>query len=176
MRNKRLIGALFVLIVVLGFIVYLFYFKSKKVIPVNNPVINIDSPLVLLKDGRQCYTYNHEAIKTEPYAVNEFLDMTIKGNVVSGTKTGNQKGSDLTNGYSGTLTGTLSGDTITAVLSYIVEGSSGKEQEIYRARKDQTGVEKLRYPLIEKNKMLVPDITKEFKTMLYARVGCTASN
>ncbi|NVN96825.1 hypothetical protein HXX01_01085 [Candidatus Nomurabacteria bacterium] len=102
--------------------------------------------------------------------------MMIKNNVVTGTKTGTQKGPDMTNGYKGTLVGTWSGNTIDAIYSYTVEGSKNKEKEIYRTREDQIGIEKLRYPLIEKSGMLVPDTTKEFKTMLYARVGCIASN
>jgi len=152
-------------------------FEEAENVLKSNPIkvfnINITS---FLKDGRQCYSYNHEATKTDPYTVNEFIDMTIKGNVISGTKTGNQKGPDMTNGYNGTLLGAWNGDIIDVVYSYTVEGSKNKEKEIYRAREDQIGIEKLRYPLIEKGGILVPDTTKEPKTMLYVRVGCTASN
>jgi hypothetical protein len=139
------------------------------VIPTPTPQANIT-----LADGRQCYTYNHQATATEPYTVNEFIDINIKGSTVSGTKTGTQKGPDMTNGYSGTINGTLDKETITDVFSYVIEGSPNKEKEIYKA--GLTGIEKLRYPLIESGKMLVPDTTKEYKMMLYARVGCTASN
>ena len=131
-------------------------------------------PNITLKDGRQCYTYNHEGTTSEPYTVNEFIDINIKGATVTGTKSGTQKGPDMTNGYNGTIVGTLDKDTITDIYSYVVEGSHNKEKEIYKVSK--TGIEKLRYPLIEKGDMLVPDTTKEFKTLLYARVGCTASN
>jgi hypothetical protein len=129
---------------------------------------------ITLTDGRQCYTYNHKGTTTEPYTVNEFLDITIKGLTVTGTKTGTQKGPDMTNGYAGTISGTLANDTITDVYSYAIEGSPNKEKEIYKA--GLTGIEKLRYPLIESGKMLIPDLTKEYITMNYARVGCTASN
>jgi hypothetical protein len=95
---------------------------------------------------------------------------------VTGTKSGTQKGPDMTNGYNGTIVGTLNNDTINDVFSYTIEGSSNKEAEIYRSREDQIGIEKMRYPLIEKSKILVPDVTKEFTVLLYARVGCTASN
>jgi hypothetical protein len=131
-------------------------------------------PKIVLKDGRQCYTYNHEATATEPYTVNEFIDINIKGSTVTGTKTGTQKGPDMTNGYSGTITGTLANNTITDVFSYVIEGSPNKEKEIYKA--GLTGIEKLRYPLVPSGKMLIPDLTKEYTTMLYAQVGCTASN
>ena len=129
---------------------------------------------ITLKDGRQCYTYSHEATKTEPYTVNETIDITIKGSTVSGSKTGNQKGPDMTNGYTGTIMGTLDKNMITDIFAYTIEGSKNKEEEVYRANK--TGIEKLRYPLIEDKGILVPDTTKEYTLMQYARVGCTASN
>ena len=142
-----------------------------------NPLKAFDVTKVsILKDGQQCYTYSHEATKTEPYTVSEFINLMVNGKIVTGTKKGSQNGPDMTNGYTGTITGTTDGNVINDVFSYIIEGSPNKEAEIYRAREDQIGIEKLRYPLIEKNKMLVPDTTKEFKTMLYARVICTGSN
>lgn len=131
-------------------------------------------PNINLTNGRQCYTYNHETTKDAPYTVNEFIDITIKGTTVQGTKTGTQAGPDMTNGYSGTILGMLDNNTITDIFSYTIEGSKNKEKEIYRAGK--TGIEKLRYPLIEQAGVLVPDTTKAFTAMIYARVGCTASN
>jgi hypothetical protein len=129
---------------------------------------------IVLKDGRQCYTYNHDATADAPYTVNEFIDININGKTVTGTKTGTQNGPDMTNGYTGTITGTLDKNSITDIFSYTVEGSHNKEKEIYRTNK--TGIEKLRYPLIEEGGVLVPDTTKEFQSLPYARVGCTASN
>ena len=131
-------------------------------------------PDVTLTEGRQCYTYSHDATATEPYTVNEFLDITINGTKVSGTKTGNQKGPDMTNGYTGKIAGTFEKNIITDILSYIVDGSNGKEKEIYQTNK--TGIEKLRYPLIEEKGILVPNTTKKHTTMMYARVDCTSSN
>ena len=129
---------------------------------------------ISLVDGRQCYAYNHEATTVEPYTVNEFLDININAGKVTGTKTGSQKGPDMTNGYTGTITGTIANNIITDIFSYTIEGSKNKEHEIYRAGK--TGIEKMRYPLIEKNGALVPDTIKEFTILSYGRVGCTPSN
>ena len=131
-------------------------------------------PNITLTDGRQCYAYSHEATTTEPYAVNEFLNITISGTKVSGTKTGTQKGPDMNNGYTGTIIGTSEKNIITDILSYTVEGSKGKEKEIYQANK--TGIEKLRYPLVEEKEVLVPDTTKAYQALTYTRVGCTGSN
>lgn len=127
-----------------------------------------------LLDGRQCFSYVHEASSEEPYVVNEFLDITITGNEVKGTKSGTQSGPDMTNGYQGSITGTIQGENINVVYSYMIEGSEGKEVEIYRT--SLTGLEKLRYPLIESGDGLVPDTSKEFSLVSYARVPCEASN
>jgi hypothetical protein len=127
-------------------------------------------PALALEDGRQCYAYSHEATASEPYTVTAFMDMTVKNGIVTGTKKGAQAGPDMTNGYTGTLTGTLDQNAITAVFSFTVEGSQNKEKEIYRTHK--TGIEKLRYPLVEEDGMLVPDLTKEFKILRYTRADC----
>lgn len=140
--------------------------------PPTAPIVKQES--VIIKDGRQCYTYNHEGTDSEPYTVNEFIDININGKIVTGTKKGTQSGPDMTNGYTGSIDGFLDGNTITAVYSYVVEGSHNKEKEIYKA--SETGIEKLRYPLVEEGKILVPDKTKEFKVLQYNRVSCTASN
>jgi len=130
--------------------------------------------VVTLADGRQCYVYSHDATSDAPYTASEFMDITIKGATVTGTKKGMQSGPDMTNGYTGTITGTLADNGITDVYSYVIEGSPNKEEEIYRA--GPVGLEKLRYPLVQGKGMLVPDTTKPFTVLTYARVGCEASN
>ncbi len=140
--------------------------KTADVIPVQQNIA--------LEDGRQCYTYSQEATDTEPYSVSEFIDITITSSKVVGTKTGTQSGPGMTNGYSGTLIGTSTKDSIMDTFSYIIEGSHGSEEEIYKT--GLTGIEKLRYPLIEEKGILVPDTSKEFSVIKYARVGCTGSN
>ena len=153
------------------------YEEAENIIKTNPlKAFDIKIQVPISNDKRQCFTYSHEGTASEPYTVNEIIDMTIDGKTIVGTKNGTQKGPDMTNGYSGILVGSKNDNTINVTYLYTVEGSSNKEAEIYRVRDDQTGIEKLRYPLIEKNKMLVPDTTKEYKIQFYARVGCTASN
>lgn len=139
------------------------------------PIIteNVGQSIVRLTDGRQCYMYSHKATSTDPYATSELMDITIKGNSVTGKKRGTQSGPDMTNGYEGTITGTLEENTITAVFSYVIEGSGNKEREIYRA--STAGIEKLRYPLVEQGGMLVPDETKSFTALSYVRINCDGS-
>lgn len=129
---------------------------------------------ITLADGEQCYVFSHNATKEEPYTVTEFINITIKGKTITGAKSGTQNGPDMTNGYTGTLLGTLDKDTINTVFSYTIEGSKNKEKEIYKA--SLMGIDKLRYPLTEGKGILLPDTTKEYKLLHYARVGCSASN
>ncbi len=162
-----------ILLAGVGLVVFT-YHKAK---PLPAPIVTTVTPsTATLEDGRQCYTYSHDATTTEPYAVSEFIDITVHGATVTGTKTGTQKGPDMTNGYTGTLAGTVTDDILDDTFSYTIEGSHNQEKEIYNIRADKIGIEKLRYPLIDQGKMLVPDTTKNFTTLLYARVGCTASN
>jgi len=140
-------------------------------VPVVVPVVQKNISLV---DGRQCYTYSREATPDAPYTVSEFIDLTITGREVQGTKKGTQSGPDMTNGYEGTLVGSVDKDMMTVTFAYTVEGSKNKEKEIYRAGK--TGIEKMRYPLLEGKGILIPDTTKEFSIINYARVGCEGSN
>ena len=131
---------------------------------------------IKIVDGRQCYSYSQEDTKDAPYTVNEFMDITVKGNSVNGTKKGTQNGPDMTNGYTGTLNGNLNKEknSMMLVYSYTVEGSHNKEKETYQS--DKTGIEKLRYPLIEEKEILVPDTTKDYTIQNYSRVECKGSN
>ncbi len=162
-----------VISVVLVLIIGVFFLKNKKFISHQPDKNNAQLPVKLV-DGRQCYTYDHEATVDAPYTVNEFIDITINGKDVTGTKHGTQSGPDMTNGYTGTIVGTLTNNMITGVYSYTIEGSQNKEKEIYRA--GLVGIEKLRYPLKEEGTLLVPDTTKQFQVLSYARVPCEASN
>ncbi len=119
-----------------------------------------------------CYSYHQVATTEAPYAVDETLFISTNGNIITGTKQGTQNGPDMTNGYNGSITGTVNGDTVNAVFDYIIEGSSNKEQEIYK--KTANGLEKLRYPLIQGKGMLVPDTTKEFKIIPYTQIACSS--
>lgn len=168
MKKLLVISLAAVVIIALAIGVY-FVMRSggKTTIPVPQPI--------RLVDGRQCYVYSHDATTDAPYTTTEFIDMTIAGTVVTGTKHGTQSGPDMTNGYTGTITGTLTGTTINVVFAYTIEGSHNMEYEIYQA--GFTGIDKLRYPLIDKFKDgLFPDTTKPYTLLHYARVGCTGSN
>lgn len=174
MPKKISIAVLVVIVLIAGY----FSFRQKQVdlVVVDKGVEEkqVVQEVVKLVDGRQCYTYSHDATETEPYATTDFIDITIAGNKVTGTRHGTQKGPDMTNGYTGTMEGTLENNKITSVLSYIVEGSKNKEKEIFQA--GLTGIEKLRYQLLEGKGMLVPDMTKPYTLLKYSRIQCEGSN
>ena len=172
MNKKLLILTLAILVIVASY--FIFRKKQINLVVVDPGAKEPVQEVMKLVDGRQCYTYSHEATADAPYATTEFIDMTIAGKVVTGSKKGTQKGPDMTNGYTGTIEGTLADNTITDVFSYTIEGSKNKEKEIFQA--GLTGIEKLRYPLKEEKGILIPDTTKEFSILKYARVGCEPSN
>jgi hypothetical protein len=129
-----------------------------------------DSLTKIVNEDLHCYAYHQEATPTAPYAVDEYVSITINGNEISGTKKGTQNGPDMTNGYEGTLTGSKEQDVMTLLFAYTIEGSQNTEKEIYQFVK--TGIEKWRYPLIEEGGILVPDTTKYYKTLSYKTIDC----
>lgn len=177
MKKPLIISLTVVAVIVIAVGIYFIIQSQKKSpAPVTKPVVTepVQQPIKLV-GGRQCYTYSHQGTPDAPYTTSEIIDMTIAGTKVTGIKHGTQSGPDMTNGYEGTITGTLAGDMINVAFAYTVEGSKNTEQEIYQA--SLTGIDKLNYPLIDNYKDgLFPDTTKAFKRIPYARVGCEGSN
>ncbi|MEJ0001850.1 MAG: hypothetical protein WDN09_01540 [bacterium] len=123
-----------------------------------------------LADGAYCFSRTQKASDAEPYSVEEHIALRVAGSAVTGTKEGMQAGPGMTNGYTGTLSGTRTGNSIVAIYAYTVEGSQNKEQEEYEFKNDS--LVKSRYALVEKDKMLVPDKTSEPKLVAYAEEEC----
>lgn len=132
-------------------------------IPTKLAVVNIQ--------GNTCYAYHQAATKDAPYKVDEYINLNVAGDKVTGTKKGTQSGPDMTNGYNGTLKGMLDKNTVGVLFSYTVEGSKNIEREIYNIV--PSGLQKLRYPLIENKTVLEPDTTKEAKILSYNKVDCS---
>lgn len=163
---KKIIPSILIILVVLIALFLIFGKNEKSQVLENNNQDQIASNL----NSRSCYEYNHQATKTEPYTNYELMDLTRNGGVITGTKVGTQTGPDMTNGYEGSLAGTIDGDTIDVVFSYVIEGSSQKEKEIYRVTDDS--LTKLRYVLVEEDGILVPDLSSIAKELVYKKVAC----
>jgi hypothetical protein len=116
-----------------------------------------------------CYERSVLATETEPYTVHQHITLTIDGTSVTGTKSGTQAGPDMTNGYEGTLQGTVS-DPLTLLYTYTIEGSTQQEQEQYTVHGNY--LIKHRYPLLEQNGVLIPDITKPSTDQTYKQIPC----
>ena len=87
-------------------------------------------------------------------------------------KSGTQSGPDMTNGYEGLLAGTIEGDTIDVIFSYVIEGSAQKEKEIYKIDKDV--LTKSRYVLEDVDGVLVPDLNSVPQYIVYTEVVCSS--
>lgn len=160
---KKIILIILAVILALGIGFFVIYVRSTAN---GDPV----KPFHFPTTGRQCFQYDQVATKDAPYTVNETIDITADGDKITGTKVGNQSGPDMTNGYTGTITGMIKDNIITSVFTYTIEGSKNQEQEEYEATR--TGLIKHRYPLKEVGKMLVPDTTGTVKNLTYIRVEC----
>ena len=92
------------------------------------PSIQIDIPV---NNNPYCYVYHQDATASAPYKVDEFIRIVEKEGNITGVKKGTQSGPDMTNGYTGTLTGIVDGQNMQLDFAYIVEGSRNVERAIY---------------------------------------------
>lgn len=146
---------------------YIIFFDSKNTVDV--PAL--ENPIVENNENRMCFFYDQPATLDAPYEVHEKIDITVVGNLVTGTKSGTQKGPDMTNGYEGTLAGEFNDPKIDVIFSYIIEGSSQKEKEYYELRNGD--LVKFRYVLKEEDGILVRDIsTSSVREIVYHKIDC----
>jgi len=121
--------------------------------------------------GEICFSYNQKATGDLPYTVAEEITLSIENGMVSGTKTGSQFGPDMTNGYTGTLSGVFENPSLSVVYSYEIEGSAQKEKELYTL--SARSLVKHRYSLVEQGDMLVPDRESEPRDVVFTKVSCS---
>ncbi|MBP9839912.1 MAG: hypothetical protein KBC44_02945, partial [Candidatus Pacebacteria bacterium] len=84
--------------------------KESEKVRVQNEVLPMEEIVVESKDGKYCFAYNHPATDVEPYKTSENISLEILGDKVSGSKSGTQEGPDMTNGYQGSIEGSIIGD------------------------------------------------------------------
>jgi len=136
----------------------------------NKPVDEVATPSPVA-ETKSCYEYIQVATETAPYSVEEHVVLNFEGNIVHGTKEGTQAGPDMTNGYSGNLTGTKSGQSLELLFSYTIEGSDNKELELYEIRDED--LIKLRYVLKDQKGILVPDESSTPRELIYKKITCS---
>lgn len=126
--------------------------------------------LELEAEKNYCFLYEQVATEKAPFAVEEGVLLSLKGNEVTGVKQGFQSGPGMSNGYGGTLTGTKDGDVVEVVFAYEIEGSQAKEKELYKF--SETELQKFRYELVEEGDMLVPNVSSTPTILSYKAVSC----
>jgi hypothetical protein len=124
--------------------------------------------------GTLCFARTQQATPTAPYNVEEHIVLTIDGTSVTGTKRGTQAGPDMTNGFEGSLSGSKLDTALELVYSYTIEGSTGKELELYTLGANE--LVKKRWALEEEvhdgSHILVPDHIGEPTLITYTKEVC----
>jgi len=121
-------------------------------------------------NGKFCFDRTQVATDEAPYSAEEYIELNINENMVSGIKNGSQVGPGVSNGYEGTLSGEIVNGTIGVIFSYVIEGSAGKEKEEYILREGD--LIKIRYNLVEEDGILTPDKTTEPSEIAYLKSEC----
>ncbi|HEY1041461.1 MAG TPA: hypothetical protein VGE63_01920 [Candidatus Paceibacterota bacterium] len=153
--------ALLVVVIIVA-VVLLLIARTQK------PGTNSDT--VALADGTYCFAREQAATAEAPYSVSEKVQLTITGESVQGSKEGTQSGPDMTNGFTGQLTGTYKDNAMKLSYAYTVEGSQNTEVEDYII--EGKDLVKLQRPLKEEATGLVPDTSVEPKKITYTAVDC----
>jgi hypothetical protein len=161
---------LIVLFLVAVKIFIVFWFNQNKPDFITNIASNSEISETVSLDGKYCFSRLQEATSDAPYRVEEYVTLDIKGENVSGIKRGFQSGPGMTNGYEGSLSGEISGDEMNLVFSFVIEGSEGKELELYKISENE--LQKYRHVLKEENSMLVPDLDTPVTVISYHVAVC----
>jgi hypothetical protein len=150
-------------IVLLGVRLFMVYRPKEVIVSVVAPVAET-----------LCFGRIQEATPTAPYHVEEHILLMIDGTSVTGTKRGTQAGPDMTNGFEGTLSGSKLDTALELVYSYTIEGSTGKELELYTLGANE--LVKKRWALEEElhdgSHILVPDHIGAPTLITYTKEVC----
>lgn len=165
MNKKNIFPLIFAICSVIAFFIITTYIKKDT--PITPPQTTSG---VLIPDGKYCYQYSQKATEKESYSVEEYSEIVINGNAVSGLIRGSQSGPDMSNGYDGSLEGTREGNTLKLRFKYVIEGSSGEEVQLYSI--DENTLTKHRYELKEEGGVLVPNMDKFVKDIVSTKVSC----
>lgn len=152
----------------------IFLFNTKKINHEASRYVQVESyeavNMLHSRDGMYCFTRTQIATESNPYEVQENISFAISGTNVTGRKQGIQSGPDMTNGYEGSLSGSIENDEMRLVFSYTIEGSQGKELELYSFNGDE--LQKYRYVLEEGDSMLVPNMSTQASIISYTQFPC----
>lgn len=123
MTKKTL--AITVLVLVAAFAVYRFVYKPQM------QARQAAAVAPFAESRAYCFGHLQEATKDAPYAVEEHMNLTRVRGEITGIKSGTQSGPDMTNGFTGTMTGVAKDDYLEFTYAYTIDGSKQKEFEVY---------------------------------------------
>lgn len=157
-----------VVIIVIGF-----FAMSNK-----NKTVGTDPALVtnvaFAESRAYCFGRVQEATKDAPYAVEEHMKLTRVRGEITGTKSGTQSGPDMTNGFTGTMTGEAKDGYLQFTYAYTIDGSKQKELEVYLI--DGPDLVKQRYTLDDAVKdgehILIPNLKSKPTPITYMSEMC----
>lgn len=157
------------MLIVAGSLIALFTTRTSPHVDTPTPVVTTPSSPTS-PEGDYCYSRNQVATPDAPYKVEEHVMLHIDKEAVTGTKSGTQAGPDMTNGFTGTLTGNIKDNEIQLIYDYRVEGSANKEQEHYTF--SENTLIRHQYQLIQGKDILVPNINKFVRDITYIKEVC----
>jgi hypothetical protein len=170
MNMKRVMIMIGIAILVIVSILYIKNDSSSGV-KVTTEAKKVVEPKEFVKEnGKYCFHRLQLATAKEPYRVEEKVVLNIKDGGVVGSKNGTQNGPDMTNGYTGDLAGFIKGEDLELTYSYIVEGSKGKELEVYKFQNDT--LVKMHWLLSDKDGVLTPDRVGAPKMIFFQEIKC----
>jgi hypothetical protein len=166
MTKKTL--AITILVLIAAFAWYRFVYKPKMQ---PDPTI----PTIAFAESRAyCFGRVQEATKDAPYRVEEHMKLTRVRGEITGTKSGTQSGPDMTNGFTGTMTGEAKDGYLQFTYAYTIDGSKQKELEVYLIQ--GLDLVKQRYTLDDAVKdgehILVPNLTSTPTLITYTSEPC----
>lgn len=175
---KRTLVIIGIVVGIIGISIGLYFLVAHNgtiaEIPLQTVSIEVPEPVsrsLATDEGTFCFIRGQIATETAPYSSTEHIVITRTGNSIFGTKSGIQSGPGVSNGFTGTLDGMIDNDIITVVFAYTVEGSTGKEQEEYRAT--TTDLVKRHFQLKDAKGMQIPDTTQpERDPLVYTPEPC----
>lgn len=165
--NKKTL-AIAVLVLVIAFAVFRVVNKPKMQ---GDPGI----PTIAFAESRAyCFGRVQEATKDAPYRVEEHMKLTRVRGEITGTKSGTQAGPDMTNGFTGTMTGVAKDGYLQFTYAYTIDGSKQKELEVYLI--DDSDLIKQRYTLDDAVKdgehILIPNLKSTPTLITYTSEPC----
>jgi hypothetical protein len=132
-------------------------------------------PIIMAESRAYCFGRLQEATADAPYRVEEHMSLTRVRGDITGTKSGTQAGPDMTNGFTGTMTGEAKDGYLQFIYAYTIDGSKQKELEVYRINGADLVKQRYTLDLAKKDgeEVLIPNLSSTPTLITYTAEACT---